>query len=70
MRRHTECTSPIFTGVDVGFDNVEYSVTEGTNTTVEVCFSTQQGTLFGGSSTSLQANISPTASNTGKPKCF
>lgn len=69
MCRHTEHNSHIFTGVEVGFDNVEYNVTEGTNTFVEVCFSTQQST-FGGGLPSLVANISHTGSNTGKLRCF
>ena len=54
--------------VEVGFDNAEYSVTEGTDSSVEVCFSTQQG-MFGSSSTSLLANIIQNTQNSGKPEC-
>jgi len=55
------CTH-IKTGTSIGFDVTEQNVTEGTNSTVEVCFSLQQGS----SSASLVVNISATAASTGK----
>ena len=56
---------PTFTGITIGFDSPEYNVTEGTNDTVEVCFSSHEGSLMS-SSVELIVDISPTATSTGK----
>ena len=55
-------TVPTLIDIAIGFDSPEQNVTEGTNSTVEVCFSSEQGSLMS-SSVTLNVDISPTATN-------
>ena len=56
-------TVPTLIDIAIGFDSPEQNVTEGTNSTVEVCFSSEQGSLMS-SSVTLVVDISPTATST------
>ena len=52
-------TVPTLIDIAIGFDSPEQNVTEGTNSTVEVCFSSEQDSLMSSSAT-LIVDISPT----------
>ena len=56
-------TVPTLIDIGIGFDIPEQNVTEGTNSTVEVCFSSQQDSLKS-SSVTLIVDISPTVIGT------
>ena len=61
-------TVPTLIDIAIGFESPEQNITEGPNSTVEVCFSSQQDSLMS-SSVTLIVDISPTATSSGKSDC-